>query len=153
MIYLGFSKAFDSVPHSTCRFNSDAKNPGISGAILKWIGDFLADSSQRVVLSRSRSSWSAVYRGVSQGSVLGPLPFVYYVNDLPEGVLSDIDMYADDTKTSKIITATDDCTVLQEDLNCLMNLSNTWRLPFNFDKCEVMHIGKRTTSQCVSSNT
>ena len=71
MIYLAFSKAFDSVPraHSLLKLN----NLGISGAILKWIGDFLADRSQRVVLSGPKSSLSAVYSGVLQGSVLGPL--------------------------------------------------------------------------------
>lgn len=76
--------------------------------------------------------------GVPQGSVLGPVLFLIFVNDLPGDIKSICKLFADDAKIYNIADRAD---VLQEDLSRLMNWSETWRLEFNIDKCKVMHFG------------
>jgi len=96
IIFLDFQKAFDTVPH--CRLIKKLDAYGIKGKLLLWIKDFLRNRSQQVVLNGSTSKTLTVSSGVPQGSVMGPVLFLLYVNDIPEQVECDISMFADDTK-------------------------------------------------------
>ena len=94
--YLDFQKAFDKVPHQ--RLILKLKSHGMGNSIINWIEQWLTDRKQRVVVDGEVSSWKSVLSGVPQGSVLGPILFLVYINDLEEGVTSSILKFADDTK-------------------------------------------------------
>jgi len=141
VLYLDFKKAFDTVPHK--RLLIKLKEQGITGALLKWIEDFLTARKSRVGVRGSFSLWLDVLSGVPQGSVLGPLLFLIFVQDLPERVKCSIRMFADDTKLWKEIRHFQDSRELQEDLDSLSNWSEDWQLLFNAEKCKVMHVGHK----------
>ena len=88
------------------------------------------------------SEWGNVTSGVPQGSVLGPLLFIIYINDLESGISSDISKFADDTKIGKKVTNVDDARMLQEDLDRLYEWSEKWQMQFNVDKCSIMSVGR-----------
>ena len=140
VIYLDYRKAFDSVPFE--RLLKKLHAYGVRGKVLLWIREFLRDRSQRVVLADAKSDMATITSGIPQGSVLGPMLFLIYVNDLPEEVLSTFKLFADDTKLYREIQNDHDKEVLQNDLNELMDWSVKWQLPFNIDKCKVLHLGK-----------
>ena len=85
------------------------------------------------------SNWSEVTSGIPQGSVLGPLLFTIFINDLPLSITSHIQIFADDTK---IYNTVQDSGILKNDLDKLVLLSKEWLLPFNIDKCNILHFGK-----------
>ncbi|MGL1888435.1 MAG: reverse transcriptase family protein, partial [Reichenbachiella sp.] len=113
-IYLDFSKAFDRVPHN--RLLSKVYNCGIRGVLFNWIKSFLSNRVQRVSVNGQLSSWSNVTSGIPQGSVLGPILFSIFINDLPVDIKSHIKIFADDTK---IYNNVGDSQLLSEDLQCL----------------------------------
>jgi len=94
MIYLNYSKAFDSVPH--CQLISKLEAYGICGDLSLWISNFLSNRLQREVINGCLSDWVSVKSGVPQGSILGPLLFILYVNDIPDLIESNSKMFADD---------------------------------------------------------
>lgn len=138
IIYLDFAKAFDSVPHK--RLILKLRSLGIRGHILRWIQSFLTNRRQRVVLPGGSSSWKPVHSGVPQGSILGPVLFLMYVNDIPDQVHSSVKMFADDTKVYSQIDNLSDCEDLQQDLNTLGAWADHWLLRFNETKCIVLRI-------------
>ena len=135
-----FGKAFDSVPHK--RLLLKLENLGISGNVLKWIENVLSNRLQRVVINGQSSEWTDVSSGVPQGSVLGPLLFIMFVNDLPEEVDPFCRLFADDAKLYKDLQNLEDFDTIQNDLNKLCQWTIKWLMLFNVDKCKVMHIGK-----------
>ena len=139
VVYLDFQKAFDSVPH--LRLLDKLQRYGVSGKLLAWIAAFLSGRKQQVVLDGCQSEWTDIVSGVPQGSVLGPLLFLVYVNDLPDIVQCDIKLFADDTKLFTKVPFSADATLLQTDLEALTRWSNTWLMPFNQSKCKVLHFG------------
>ena len=142
-VYMDFMKAFDKVPH--VRLLKKLESYGIGGDLLKWISSFLTGRKQRVRVGSATSEWTAVTSGIPQGSVLGPILFVIYINDLPEALKNDSKavMYADDTKVYRRTDTPNGQLKLQEDLDALYHWSETWQLRFHPDKCKVLSLGNR----------
>ena len=138
-IYLDFRKAFDSVPHQ--RLLGKLKAYGINGKITKWIRNFLVGRKQRVKVNGVLSAWAAVISGIPQGSVLGPILFVLFINDLPDIINSTVHIFADDTKVYRRFSSENDRAKLQDDINSLVKWSDTWQLKLNADKCKVLQLG------------
>ena len=141
VIYMDFMKAFDKVPHN--RLLHKLENYGIGGMVGNWVRSFLAGRRHRVVVNGNMSSWDDVSSGVPQGSVLGPILFVLYINDLPNVISPDTGIYlfADDTKLYRQIRSVLDHQILQRDLNNLLEWSEKWLLIFHPGKCKVLEIG------------
>ena len=116
---------------------------GIRGHLNDWVADFLRDRQQEVVLEGAHSSPTKVTSGVPQGTVLGPLLFLVYINDMPEGINSTVRLFADDSLVYRIIRSIEDQTILQEDLRKLQEWERKWQMQFNADKCEVLRITKK----------
>ena len=95
-IYLDFHKAFDTVPHR--RLLKKLEAYGIKGDLLIWIENFLSGRRQRVTVNGKVSTWAEILSGIPQGSVLGPVLFVIYINDLPDELVCTTQIFADDTK-------------------------------------------------------
>ena len=140
VIYLDFQKAFDKVPHQ--RLLIKLKSHGMGVNIITWIQNWLTDRRQRVSVEGETSAWTAVHIGVPQGSVLGPLLFLVYINDLEDGVASNILKFADDTKIFRRVQTRQECRTLQDDLNRLDQWSAKWQMLFNQSKCKCLHIGR-----------
>ena len=139
VVYLDFSKAFDKVPHK--RLITKLSRYNISNKFVDWIENWLSDRKQRVVLNGCKSDWLAVTSGVPQGSVLGPVLFIIYINDLDDGIASSALKFADDTKVYCNVSSRDNATVLQLDLNKMYDWSVKWQMLFNADKCKCLHLG------------
>ena len=132
IIYLDFQKAFDKVPHQ--RLILKLKSHGIGISIINWIEQWLTDRRQIVVVDGEVSNWKPVLSGVPQGSVLGPTLFLLYINDLEEGVTSNILKFADDTKLFRKIKGNGDKQQLQDDIDKLIKWSDKWQMLFIFQK-------------------
>ena len=140
-IILDFSKAFDKVPHQ--RLLMKLAHYGIQGMLLDWVKDFLSNRSQIVILNNASSEPTEVLSGVPQGSVLGPLLFLLYINDLPRHVSSKVNLYADDTLLYRIINTPNDISILQEDLDSLSQWAHKWQMIFNASKCVHLTITRK----------
>ena len=138
MVLLDFSKAFDKVNHLKLLYKLACF--GIKGNTLKWIQSFLIGRTQTVVLDGESSDEVPVTSGVPHGSVLGPLLFLLYINDLPENIQSQIRLFADDTAVYVTVSGLQDSHVLQSDLDSLQCWERTWDMEFNPSKCQVLHI-------------
>ncbi|XP_073516627.1 uncharacterized protein [Phyllobates terribilis] len=144
VVYLDFSKAFDTVPHK--RLVYKMRMLGLGDNVCKWVNSWLSDRKQRVVINGVSSGCVRVTSGVPQGSVLGPILFNIFINDLVEGLHSKIAIFADDTKLCKVVNTDEDRAQLQEDLDKLGSWAKKWQMGFNADKCKVMHMGKKNSS-------
>ena len=140
-ILLDFTKAFDKVSHR--RLCSKLFHYGIRGTLLSWINDFLTGRTQRVLVDGCCSDDTSVTSGVPQGTVLAPLLFLMFINDLPENIASSIKLYADDVLIYRTIESEHDHTILQQDLNKLQKWANAWLMLFNPTKCESICISNK----------
>ncbi len=138
IIYFDFAKAFDSVPHK--RLLNKLRLYGISGNLYDWIGSFLENRKQRVVLNGCKSDWVTVTSGVPQGSVLGPLLFLLFVNDLTSHIeFCKVKMFADDIKL--YAKEKGNHSKIQRDITKICDWSKTQQLPINPQKCKFLRLG------------
>lgn len=140
-VYLDIKKAFDKVPHNRLLWKLENIG-GVRGKMLDWMRDYLRGREMRTVIRDTYSSWGKVTSGVPQGSVLAPIMFQVYLNDIHCGVDSYMSLFADDAKLMRIIRTHEDCLLLQEDLDKIYNWSKMWKLDFNPKKCHVLNFGK-----------
>jgi len=141
IILLDFAKAFDKVSHSKLLYKLDYY--GINSEVLNWIKSFLMNRSQQVVVENAKSNSIPVSSGVPQGSVLGPCLFLFFINDLPDSVSSNVRLFADDTILYRKIGCENDSRLLQLDLNKLELWEKDWQMDFNSSKCQSMTISRK----------
>ena len=137
-IILEFSKAFDKVPHR--RLLHKLRYYGIRNSTFLWIQDFLSHQTQEVQLEGHTSTTADVLSGVPQGTVLGPLLFLLFINDLPESTESDARLFADDCLLFRPIRNNRDTQILQNDLNSMEEWENRWQMAFHPEKCVVIRV-------------
>ena len=143
VLYGDFQKAFDTVPHN--RLLELLSHYGINEPILSWVRDFLTDRKQQVVVNGCKSAILDVISGVPQGSVLGPLLFIIYINSMVEKAGStELFLYADDLKIYNEIKSVEDAELLQQDLDRLYDWTRYSLLRFHPDKCVTMRIMSKT---------
>lgn len=136
VIFIDFSKAFDKVPHQ--RLLQKLTQLRIHNSVITWIKNFLSDRTQYTVVNESRSPLSRVTSGVPQGSVLGPLLFLIYVNDLPANLTSEIRLFADDCALYRPISNNNDHLLLQADLLIIEEWCQTWQMTVNVNKTKLV---------------
>lgn len=137
VVYTDYSKCFDKIDHN--KLISKLQLIGIRGDLLRWLTSYLANRSQAVVINNYISSWVPVPSGVPQGSILGPLLFLIYVNDIDICLrFSKVLCFADDMKIFKAISSSSDALSLQDDLNRLSEYCTANKLFLNPSKCSVV---------------
>ena len=147
---LDFSKAFDVVPHK--RLMSKLRLYGVEGKISCWISEFLLGRTQSVLVdgvrshTRCRTDGDPVLSGVPQGTVMGPLLFLLYINDLPSVLnpSTSCRLFADDCLIYRSIHSMEDKVILQRDLDSLFEWGQIWGLKFNVSKCNILHLARQT---------
>ena len=143
IIIMDFSKAFDTVPHNRLLYK--LTKYGITGNLHTWISNFLTKRKQRVVVDGEHSDWTNVRSGVPQGTVLGPLLFLLYINDLPHGISSTVRLFTDDCVMYHTIKTDSDAQTLQHDLDTLTKWQDNWQMTFNTDKCFTLKVTRSKT--------
>ena len=139
LIIMDFAKAFDKVPHRHLLYKLN--HFGITGKTLHWISAFLSDRTQTVVLEGRSSNTVPVTSGVPQGTVLGPVLFLVYINDLPDYLkYSKLRLFADDSIIYMPVRSQSDCLKLQADLDAAAKWEKDWLMAFHPDKCTFLSV-------------
>ena len=145
IVFLDFSKAFDKIPHKKLISKLFMSCGNVK--LTNWVENWLTDRKQRVVVNGAFSNWLSVTSGVPQGSVLGPVLFLVYINDLLKKIQDcNIGSYADDTKFGSEITSIDDYEAIQRNLDIVNMWCQEWNMQLNNSKCVVMHCGKNNAN-------
>ena len=158
-IYLDFQKAFDSVPYQ--RLLKKVRSYGVCDHVYKWIESFLKERRQRVTVNRAESNWAIVESGIPQGSVLGPILFIIFINDMPGETVCPLKLFADDAKLFHCVTSENDCKALQDDLDKLQEWAKQVAVEVPSKevhsaesrsrppRIQLLHVGWKWTSQAV----
>ena len=143
-VFFDFRKAFDSVPHAP--LITKLQQLGLDPNIVSWVREYLSGRSQCVVCNGAASEYLLVISGVPQGSVLGPLLFLIYINDLTDLDISEgseVVLYADDILLYRPVLSDDDFAALQSDINKIQTWAASNLMTFNVAKCKVMHVSRK----------
>lgn len=143
-IFLDFSKAFDRVPHR--RLIHKLSSLKLDPFVINWIAEFLTNRSQYTVVNNSASTCRQVSSGVPQGSVLGPLLFLIFINDLPTSITSNIRLFADDCVVYRSVSDINDHLLLQTDLSIIADWCRVWQMTLNLEKCQLLTFSRSTPS-------
>ncbi|MEW8542639.1 MAG: reverse transcriptase family protein, partial [Candidatus Thiodiazotropha sp.] len=145
VVFCDISKAFDRVWHRGLLFK--LSSVGIKGNMLKWFSSYLSNRTQRVVLNGQNSEWVSVKAGVPQGSILGPLLFLLYINDIVNQINTNVRLFADDTSLYIIVDTPERAAVsLNSDLQAINQWATEWLVDFNPSKTFTMTISRKTTN-------
>ena len=143
LILLDFSKAFDKASHAKLLLKLHSY--GIRNATLRWIQAFLSNHQQKVVIEVEESDSVPVASGVPEGSVLGRILFLTYINDLPQDIVSQVRLFADDTAIYLTLEEKGDSDQLQRDLDRLQTWEARWNMEFNPFKCQLIRVTSSRT--------
>jgi hypothetical protein len=142
VVFCDISKAFDRLWHKGLL--RKLESIGIRGSLLSWVKNYLSERKQRVVINNSTSSWRDINVGVPQGSILGPLLFIVFINDILTDINSTIKLFADDTSLYLIVDDPQETAhTLNDDLVKLHAWSTKWLVNFNPQKTETMTISRK----------
>ena len=150
MVILDFSKAFDTVPHG--KLLHKLEKYGINGNIHSWLEVFLTKRHMLVVMDGDFSDSVTVDSGVPQGTVLGPLFFLYHINNLPDCVNSQVRLFTDDCLLYRTINTQSDHLTFQKDLEALEKWASDWGMRLNAKKCYLMSFNSRSSHDFYTLN-